>query len=97
MNNNKIKYKKYLPVLSIGSNQYDLLLGDITIDHERMKIVDFSLPMQTSELIVLMKRKSQHDYNIFSFLKPLSDRVWLCMLVATLLGLLFLYGYMNYE
>ena len=80
----------FFSVQSIASKQYDLLLGDITIDQERLKVVDFSLPIQTSELIVLMKRTNQDENNIFSFLKPLSDRVWICILISSILGKLSL-------
>ena len=66
--------------------QYDLLVGDITISPERLKLVDFSIPVQTSDVAVFMKKVNHKDLNMFSFMEPLSISIWSAVLLALIIG-----------
>ena len=75
-------------VNSIANSEYDILVGDITISNERLKIVDFSVPIETSDAIIYMKKSKKKKSNTFSFLLPFSIDVWIGILVCLLLGIL---------
>ena len=60
-------------------------MGDITITPERQEIVDFSFPIETSDLIFINKRDNFHS-NKFSFLLPLSFEVWISVFISLLAG-----------
>ena len=76
----------YISVKGIGDAEYDLLMGDITIKPSRAEIIDFSVPFQTSEIIIFKKQSKSLDTNVFSFLLPLSYKVWVAVLISLLLG-----------
>ena len=87
-------FQNYFPlVMSIARNEYDMLLGDITINSERVKIVDFSVPIQSANIILFMRKATKHEKQIFSFLQPLSDSVWLAILISLVIGNLFTFCY----
>ena len=63
-----------------------MLVGDITITKERLQIVDFSVPVQPANIVLFMKKPTEKDINIFSFIMPLSNNVWIAVLASLLLG-----------
>ena len=61
-------------------------MGDVTITAEREEIVDFSIPIDTSDLIFIKKKTEFLQSNKFSFLLPLSTEVWISILASLLIG-----------
>ena len=70
----------------LASNNYDILMGDVTITAERQEIIDFSFPIDTTDLIFVRKIMDNMKYNKFSFLMPLSFEVWISIFVSLLAG-----------
>ena len=60
--------------LAIG--MYDVAVADFTFSKEREKLLDFSIPFMDTGLIIVMKKPTDPDQDIFSFLSPLSMRMW---------------------
>ena len=81
----KIKHN-FISVNGLKNGEYDLLMGDITMMPSRAELIDFSVPFQTSEIIIYKRQSRNFDTNIFSFLLPLSYKVWVAVLISLLLG-----------
>ena len=64
-----------------------MLLGDFTIIPSRLDLIEFSVPLQSSELIIVKRKSNQKDTSLFAFLFPLSWTVWVAILAAILLGI----------
>ncbi|KAM0731072.1 Glutamate receptor ionotropic, kainate 2 [Formica fusca] len=62
----------------------DLAICDLTITHERMSAVDFSLPFMNLGISILFAKPEEKEPNLFSFLSPLSADVWIYMATAYL-------------
>ena len=77
---------KFILVTGLARGDYDLLIGDITMKPERAEIIDFSVPFQTSAIVIFKKQSRKFDTNIFSFLLPFSERVWVAIFVSLILG-----------
>ncbi|XP_050038753.1 glutamate receptor 3-like [Dermacentor andersoni] len=63
----------------------DIAVAPLTITAERSRAVYFSEPFMQSGLAVLARRheaESLSVFSVFSFLRPLSWEVWLCLLSA---------------
>ena len=75
-----------MEVESIANKQYDMLIGDVTITKERLKIVDFTVPLESQNIIVFMKKSNKKEQKIFSFLLPFSEMVWFAVLICLLMG-----------
>ena len=52
----------------------------------RAEMIDFSVPFETSEIIIIKEQSRNFDTNVFSFLLPLSNKVWVAILISLLLG-----------
>ena len=76
----------YFIVNSVAKNQFDFLIGDVTISKERVTIVDFSTPIQTSDVVIFMKKNDEKKFSIFSFLQPLSNGVWIAIFLSLVVG-----------
>ena len=70
----------------MADKNYDMLIGDVTITKERLKIVDFSVPLESQNMIVFMKNINEKQHQIFSFLLPFSNTVWMAVLICLLVG-----------
>ena len=79
----------FISVTGLSKGDYDLLIGDITMKPERAELIDFSVPFQTSAILIFKKQSRKFDTNIFSFLLPFSEKVWVAIFVSLLLGSCF--------
>ncbi|GFO27215.1 ionotropic glutamate receptor [Plakobranchus ocellatus] len=59
-------------------------IGDLTINLDREKHVDFTKPFLTLGITILYRKPAPKALNLFSFLKPLSVDVWVYMIAAYL-------------
>ncbi|GFR85416.1 glutamate receptor, ionotropic kainate [Elysia marginata] len=59
-------------------------IGDLTINLDREKHVDFTKPFLTLGITILYRKPAPKSLNLFSFLKPLSVDVWVYMIAAYL-------------
>ena len=71
-------------VQALVDNKTDLVVADLSITKERLKVIDFSIPLMTNGLSILMKKPSTTDPNPFSFMSPFSLSIWVYILAAYL-------------
>ena len=64
--------------------QADLAVADLTINTEREKVVDFSMPFLDLGISILYVSAQSKTLHLFSFMTPLSAIVWGMMLVGGL-------------
>ncbi|KAF5306561.1 hypothetical protein FQR65_LT07288 [Abscondita terminalis] len=57
---------------------------DLTITHQRRQVVDFSNPFMTLGISILYKKPSAGEPNMFAFIDPLSEDVWMYTATAYL-------------
>lgn len=62
----------------------DVAVGDLTISLDREKVVDFTMPFMNLGISILFKKPTKNSSNLFSFLQPLSEEVWMYMVTAYL-------------
>ncbi|XP_078148814.1 glutamate receptor 2.7-like [Carex rostrata] len=67
---NDLVYQVYL-------GKYDIVIGDITIRHNRTLYADFSMPYTDSGVAMIVPVKQAENKNTFIFLQPLSLDLWL--------------------
>lgn len=73
------------PFLLSYQQDADIAVAPITITAERSKAVYFTEPFMTAGYGVLVKappRETISVFTVFSFLRPLSWEIWLCLLAA---------------
>ena len=70
----------------------DLAVADLTINYDREKVVDFSMPFLDLGISILYVSEEQsRSHDLFSFLTPFSSSVWWMMLVSGLVVSLIMY------
>ncbi|XP_055345947.1 glutamate receptor ionotropic, kainate 3-like isoform X2 [Paramacrobiotus metropolitanus] len=72
----------------------DVVVGGITINHERENVVDFTKPFMHLGISILYKKPEKKPPDLFSFLHPFGADVWLYMTISFLVvsGTIFLLG-----
>lgn len=66
----------------IINNEADLAITDLTITEQREKDVDFTLPFMSFGISILFRKASKAEGSLMSFLSPLDNQVWLCLIAA---------------
>ncbi|CAF1078527.1 unnamed protein product [Rotaria sordida] len=67
-------------VQSVSAGTYDIGIGDVTITSARREYVDFSNSIFDNSLRIIMRKTSDANIDLFSFLKPFSRNLWLLFL-----------------
>ncbi|XP_037079168.1 glutamate receptor ionotropic, kainate 2-like [Pollicipes pollicipes] len=62
----------------------DLAIADLTITSDREAVVDFTMQFMNLGISILYRKPTKQPPSLFSFLSPLSLRVWLYMGAATM-------------
>ncbi|XP_013421058.1 glutamate receptor 2-like [Lingula anatina] len=62
----------------------DLAIADLSITLDREKFIDFSKPFMNLGISIMIKKPEEIVPNIFSFMDPLSDKIWMCITFAYL-------------
>ena len=57
---------KSLAVTQIYENETDIAFADLTVTSERLDLIEFSVPISETNVIVIAKRPSLRDNNIYS-------------------------------
>ena len=71
---------------SLARKEYDLLVADLTMTHERVDKIDFTVPFRTSNIIIIFKRSSLLDSDYLAVFQPLSLKSWLAIFGAMISG-----------
>ncbi|XP_060217893.1 glutamate receptor 2.8-like [Lycium barbarum] len=64
-------------VNEISLQEYDAVIGDVTILASRFKYVDFTLPFSESGISVVVPVRDDERKNAWIFLKPLKSELWI--------------------
>lgn len=78
-------------VRHIMDKKADMGVGDITITHERRQAVDFTMPFMTLGISILYAKPEKEAKTIFSFMKPFSNLVWLCIAASIFVLVILLF------
>ncbi|XP_033743401.1 glutamate receptor 2-like isoform X2 [Pecten maximus] len=65
-------------------NTADLALASLTINKERERVVDFTKPFMKLGISIMIKKPDKQKPGVFSFMNPLSNLVWICVMIAFL-------------
>lgn len=57
--------------------EYDIVIGDVTIRANRSKYVDFTLPYTESGISMIVPIKVDDKKDAWIFMKPLEKQLWL--------------------
>ena len=66
-------------IRQIQDGKADLAITDLTITSERESGADFTMPFMTLGISILFQKPQKEPPSLFSFLKPFSNEVWLCL------------------
>ena len=74
------------------NNQYDAVVGDVTIVANRSDYVDFTLPYTRSDVKMLVKVRRDPRLNMWNFVQPFSWDLWLSIAIFSTFtgGIIFL-------
>ena len=70
---------------SLFLQRADLAVGAITISYDRELVVSFTKPYRDIQLGILLAQPAHEQYDPWSFLTPLSNRLWAVILVSAVL------------
>lgn len=60
----------------------DLAIAPLTISSQRERVIDFSKPFMSLGISIMIKRPEKQKPGVFSFMNPLSSKVWMCVILA---------------
>ncbi|KAL3532898.1 hypothetical protein ACH5RR_006419 [Cinchona calisaya] len=81
---NRTQNGSYYDILvKLHDQEYDFVVGDVTILATRAKIVDFTQPFTESGIVMVVKNKRSR--NMWIFLKPLRWDLWLMIVIACII------------
>ncbi|XP_026332731.1 glutamate receptor 1-like [Hyposmocoma kahamanoa] len=60
----------------------DMAIAPLTVTLERESVVDFSKPFLSFNIKAYGNKNSRDNWSIFSFLRPLSNEVWVCIVLS---------------
>uniref|UniRef100_A0A914RST2 Uncharacterized protein n=1 Tax=Parascaris equorum TaxID=6256 RepID=A0A914RST2_PAREQ len=60
----------------------DVAVAPLTINEERERVVDFSKPFMTTGISIMIKKPEKQEFSVFSFMQPLSMRIWMFILCS---------------
>lgn len=60
----------------------DIAIAPLTIMQIRQRVVDFTKPFMQTGISIMIKRPDKEKPGVFSFMYPLADVVWLCVMFA---------------
>ena len=55
-----------------------------------MELIDFSIPIQMADLIIMKRQSSTLDADMFAIIQPFSANVWIAIVVSGIVATFFL-------
>jgi ionotropic glutamate receptor len=65
-------------------HEADMAIAPLTITSARERVIDFTKPFMSMGISIMIKVPDKKESDIFSFLNPLSEEIWFCIIVAYL-------------
>ena len=78
-------------VNNLEKKKLDLVVADLTMNVERAKRIDFSIPFMNLGIGIIYRQHTGSSTNYFSFLAPFSTKIWIFILSAYATVSLLLY------
>ncbi|CAF1584944.1 unnamed protein product [Rotaria magnacalcarata] len=78
-------------ILALEKGDYDILVGDITVTAKRREIVSFSASIFDNSLSVIIRKPLSADVDLFSYMRPFADELWIAILAATIYASILIY------
>ncbi|XP_068232916.1 glutamate receptor 1-like isoform X2 [Palaemon carinicauda] len=60
----------------------DLAIAPLTITSSRERVIDFTKPFMTLGISIMIKKPMKQKPGVFSFMSPLSEEIWMCVVCA---------------
>ncbi|XP_066945637.1 glutamate receptor 1-like [Macrobrachium rosenbergii] len=60
----------------------DIAIAPLTITSSRERVIDFTKPFMTLGISIMIKKPVKQKPGIFSFMSPLSEEIWMCVVCA---------------
>ncbi|CAL4075670.1 unnamed protein product, partial [Meganyctiphanes norvegica] len=65
-------------------NEADIAIAPLTITSSRERVIDFTKPFMTLGISIMIKKPVKQKPGVFSFMSPLSQEIWMCVVFAYL-------------
>ncbi|XP_076362724.1 glutamate receptor 1-like isoform X2 [Tachypleus tridentatus] len=62
----------------------DMAIAPLTITSARERVIDFTKPYMSLGISIMIKKPMKKKPGVFSFLNPLSKKIWMCIILAYL-------------
>ncbi|UYV60187.1 GRIA2 [Cordylochernes scorpioides] len=60
----------------------DIAIAPLTITSARERVIDFTKPFMSLGISIMIKKPMKKKPGVFSFMNPLSEKIWLCIIFA---------------
>ncbi|UYV60186.1 GRIA2 [Cordylochernes scorpioides] len=60
----------------------DIAIAPLTITSAREKVIDFTKPFMSLGISIMIKKPINQKPGVFSFMNPLSEEIWMCIIFA---------------
>ena len=64
------------------AQEADLAIAPLTITAEREEVIDFSKPFMSLGISIMIQKPLKSSPGVFSFMYPLSNEIWMCVIFA---------------
>ena len=71
-------------ILCFCCQEADLAIAPLTINSQRESVIDFSKPFMDLGISIMIKQPEKQKPGVFSFMDPLSSRIWMFIIMAYL-------------
>lgn len=60
----------------------DIAIAPLTITSARERVIDFTKPFMSLGISIMIKKPMKKKPGVFSFMNPLSEEIWMCIIFA---------------
>ncbi|CAF0899854.1 unnamed protein product [Rotaria sordida] len=71
-------------IRAVINDDYDIIIGDVTITASRRKQVSFSNSIFDNSLRIIMRKNTNDNVDLLSFLKPFSFSLWILLFITSI-------------
>ncbi|XP_023178755.1 glutamate receptor 1 isoform X3 [Drosophila hydei] len=69
-------------LLSLALKEADIAIAAMTITAERERVIDFTKPFMSLGISIMIKKPVKQTPGVFSFLNPLSQEIWISVILS---------------
>lgn len=66
------------------TQEKDIAVAPLTITSARERVIDFTKPFMSLGISIMIKKPIKKNPGIFSFKNPLSEEIWMCIILSYL-------------